>query len=166
MRVTKKRKIVANILKTPFLRSIFLACVAIAILVPIFRLFVGYPSFIDLLIKNIEEDAKRTATSFTPIIMSEKNELAKDTLSDDLVDEIERLKLDYQLERFKIFSQSGKIIYSSNSEDVGKTNDQKYFRRTVARGNVYTNLVEKDTKSSENHVVSSDVVEKCVFQGA
>jgi PAS domain S-box-containing protein len=162
MPLTKKHKIVANILKTPFLRSIFLACLAIAILVPIFSLFVGYPSFIDLLIKNIEEDAKRTATGFTPIIMSEKDELARDTLSDDLVDEIERLEIDYQLERFKLFSHSGKTLYSSNSEDIGKTNDQVYFQKIVARGNVHTNLVKKDTRSLEGHIVSADVVETCV----
>ncbi len=150
--------IIINILRTPLLRNVLLACLTIAIAFPIYIVFFAYPSFVKLLIKNTEDDAILTAMHLSAMFAPEDNELTRGLLSDDLINEIEKTRRHFQLEKIKIFSKSGEIIYSSNPKDVGKINRKEYFREIVAKGNVYTKLVRKGAKTLEDRVVTSDVV--------
>lgn len=64
--------------------------------------------------------------------------------------------------KLKVFSKSGEIIYSTDSEDMGYINKQRYFHEIVAKGNAYTMVVQKNTKSLEDQIVTADVVETYV----
>jgi PAS domain S-box-containing protein len=162
MQALSKASIVANVFKTPGLRNIFLACLAIAVVFPVYSVFFVYPSFTQLLIKSIEDDAIRIASHLSKVNIPENIELTKDLFSGHLIKIIERHKRDFDLEQLKIYSNSGEILYSTNPKDIGEINKEKYFQDVVAKGNVYTNLVQKNTISLERRLLKSDVVETYV----
>ena len=155
-------KTITNIIRVSLLRNIFLVCLIIAIAFPFYSVFFVYPSFIDLLIKSTEDDAISTATHLTRMIIPEETELKNNALSKGLMTEIEQMAKDFHLESLKIFIKTGEIIYSTNEKDIGRINNEEYFHNVVAKGNVYTNVVRKDTTSLEGRVVQSDVVETYV----
>ena len=74
----------------------------------------------------------------------------------------QKKKEKFKLERLKVFSKSGKIIFSTFSEDIGKINNKSYFHEIVAKGNAYTMMVKKEHQTLENRIVSADVVETYV----
>ena len=160
--VLNRKTIITNIIREPLLRNIFLACLSIAVAFPGYGVFFVYPSFTHFLIKSVEDDAIRIATHLSTVSIPEDTDLTKEYFSDHIVNRIDRHKRDFHLEKLKIFSKSGEIIYSTNSKDVGKINKERYFREIVAKGNVYTNVVKKDTTSLEGRMVTSDVVETYV----
>jgi signal transduction histidine kinase len=157
--VLNKRIIVSNIIRAPLLRNIFLACLAIVLAFQVYSQYFVYPSFIGLLIKSTEEDAKLTAAHLSRMIVPEGYGLTKANLSIELTNEIEKLVSDFQLESLKIFLHSGEVIYSTNFADIGSFNKKPYFHDFVAKGNTYTNVVQKDTTTLEGRLVPSDVVE-------
>jgi len=108
---------------------------------------------------NTEDEAIRTASHLTHLILKEKTELTKDSLSNESINHIERLKRDFRLEKLKIFSKQGEIIFSTNPKDIGKKNKHEYFYNIIAKGNVFTKVVQKNTKSLEGRIVTADVVD-------
>ncbi|MEE8431345.1 MAG: ATP-binding protein [Candidatus Desulfatibia sp.] len=162
MQVLSKASILTNVFKTPGFRNIFLVCLAIAIVFPVYSLFFVYPSFTQLLIKNVENDAIRIASHLSRVSIPENIELTEDFFSDHFISRIERHTRDFDLEKLKIFSSSGKILYSTNPKDIGEINKEKYFHDIVAQGHVYTKLVQKNTISLERRLLKSDVVETYV----
>ncbi|MFH2003315.1 MAG: sensor histidine kinase, partial [Bacteroidota bacterium] len=154
-----RKIIVSGIFREPLLRNIFIACLMIATAFPIYSIFFVYPSFIKLLIKSAESDAVFTATHLSRMILPGNRALDKNSISGEVRAEIEELTKDFQLERLKIFLNSGEIIYSTNPNDIGKLNKENYFRDIVAKGKVHTKVVKKDTTSLEGRIVKSDVVE-------
>jgi len=158
-----QRKIVTNILRTPLLRDIFFACLVITVALPVYSVFVAYPAFTALLTKSSENDAKRIAMHLAQQITHVDYAFTKDSLSDAIIiKELEMLKDDLHLEKLQIFSKSGEILYSSNNDDIGGFNKEKYLLEIVDKGNVSTNVVRKMGRSREGRVVKSDVVETYV----
>lgn len=162
MKNLSNKKIATNIIRVSLLRNIFFACLAIVITFQIYALYFLYPSFNGLLIKSAEDDAIFAATHLSRMIIPENLNLRKNSISNELINEIKKLVYDFKLEKLKIFLNSGEIIYSTNTEDMGNFNKEKYFHEIVSEGNVYTNVVQKDTTTLEGRVVRSDVVETYV----
>ena len=154
-----KKIIVTGIFREPLLRNIFIACLMIATVFPIYSIFFVYPSFTTLLIQSAESDAVFAATHLSRMIFPGNRALDKNSISGGVKAEIEELTKDFQLERLKIFLNSGEVIYSTNPDDIGKLNKENYFRKIVAKGKVHTKVVKKDTTSLEGRIVKSDVVE-------
>jgi hypothetical protein len=107
------------------------------------------------------------------MFLPHKTELSRNTVGNDLSVDINNLKSDFRLAKVKIFSNSGEIIFSSDPEEVGDSNNQRYFHEIVAKGEVITKGVQKEAKSLEGQIMSIDVVETYVplisdgnFQGA
>ncbi|MBL6995854.1 PAS domain S-box protein, partial [Desulfobacula sp.] len=109
--------------------------------------------------KITEEEAVRTASYLKGLIIKDKAELTKDSFSKEIIRDIEIVKQTFSLEKLKIFSKQGEIIFSTASEDIGKKNKHDYFYNIVAKGNVYTKVVNKNTRTLEGRIVTADVAE-------
>jgi diguanylate cyclase (GGDEF)-like protein/PAS domain S-box-containing protein len=140
-------------------KYIFIISFAIAILYPLINSRIIFPSFTELLIQNTEDEAIRLANNLSSFVVSD-NAVRKRPA--EFTDVFEKAKEDYNLEKIKLFSEYGEIIYSTNPGDVGKVNQKDYFYEIVAKGKTYTKLVQKDTRTLEERIVSSDVIETCV----
>ena len=157
--MAKRSQIVSNILKTPLLKNLLITSLLISLIFPLYGVFAIIPSFSSQFMKITEEEAVRTASYLKGLIIKDKAELTKDSFSKEIIRDIEIVKQTFSLEKLKIFSKQGEIIFSTASEDIGKKNKHDYFYNIVAKGNVYTKVVNKNTRTLEGRIVTADVAE-------
>ncbi|MGB6379067.1 MAG: histidine kinase dimerization/phospho-acceptor domain-containing protein, partial [Syntrophobacteria bacterium] len=154
-----------NILKIPFLRNILLVSLVIVIVLPLYDILFIYPAFNKLLTADKRDDAIQIARHLSSILVSKETELTKSLLQAHLSDEMEQLRKvrdDFDLIKLKFFSTSGEVIFSSDPKDMGNINNKRYFLEIVAKGKVYAEVIHKDTESLEGHKMPADVVETYV----
>ena len=140
---------------------IFVSVLAV-ILMPIATALFIYPKFTGLLMDNIRDDAIRTATRLNNSLLPENTELKKGALPANFNDGVEEIRRDFSLIKLKVFSPSGEVIYSTDPKEIGNMNKYDYFQELVAKGNNFTKIIKKDTKSLEGQTVTSDVAETYV----
>jgi PAS domain S-box-containing protein len=140
------------------LQYIFIVSCLVALAYPLINVYFIFPSFTKLLIKETEEVAEQVARHFSRVAVS-FNKLKEPA---DFAAEAEELKEEFNLEKMKVFSESGIIIYSSNPEDVGRMNQEVYFHEIVKAGKTYSKIVKKGSTTFEGRIVDADVVETYV----
>jgi len=151
-----------NIFRIKLLKNVLLVSLVILFGLPMYNIFLISPSVNKMLTRISEQEAKQLAEHLATMFISEKSELDQNTFSSEVVHEIHRSQQHFQLEKIKIFSKSGEVVYSTNPKDIGKINTHKYFLETVAQGHAYTKVVRKGTPSLEGRTVNADVVETYV----
>ena len=148
--------------KSRLLVSLVILSFASIIFLPIFSFTYLYPSIDKLLISNAEEDAQRVGTHLTSFFKIPEGSLRDDDITQVLTSEIDEMVQSFSLEKVKIFSGTGEILYSTDPADIGKINTKDYFMTIVLRGRNFTKIVRKDTETLEGRTVSSDVIETYV----
>ncbi len=138
------------------LNYIFFFSVLIAVIFPAVNIYYIYPSFGDLIREATEEDAARLANHLRSTVVSVDGRLKK---PDNFFDDIHTLKEEFELTKLKVFSETGKTIYSSDPEDIGFVNRGDTFRNIVAKGKIFTSTKKKGATSVEGDKVTSEVVE-------
>ena len=127
---------------------------------PVYDVLYIHPSFTKLLIDSAKSDAENIARYLASVYLSGNDALDEEILlTTDLLRDVKQLKANFELHRFKVFSKSGKIIFSTDPEDMGNVNRQKYFRDMVARGKIQTEYIQKNHQSLEGQKMAADVVE-------
>lgn len=153
-----------QILKIKLLRNILIVFLSMATALSIYNIFFIYPSLTELVVDNTKNDAVRVAKYLATTFMPEKTEQRQSSFNTDIQYEIDKIIDTFELDKLKVFSSTGEIIFSSEPGDIRKINRTKYFHDIVARGNVYATMVKKDTKSLEGRKLAADVVETYVPQ--
>jgi hypothetical protein len=152
-----------NIFKNPLLRSVLILSLAMVIGLPLYDVFFIHPSFKKLLIDSSKSDAQNIAGYLASAYLSGHDALDEKTLlKTQLLSDVQQLKANFELQRFKVFSKSGKIIFSTDPRDMGNVNRKKYFQDMVARGKIQTEYIQKNHKSLEGQKMTADVVETYV----
>jgi len=147
--------------KNKILRYIFLILLLVGILFPLANIYVVFPYFTDLFIKNVEDEAVRLGTHLADLYFIKNKPIEADDVK--LIEgSVSQHIQDLHLINFKIFSPEGHVFYSVNKDDIGTINKKDYFHNIVARGTPYTKLVEKDTVSLEGQEIIADVIETYV----
>jgi PAS domain S-box-containing protein len=141
------------------LKFIFIVSCITALAYPLLNIYFIFPSFSNLLATHAEEEAVRIAKNMSSLVISDNNELKK---TNDFKDEIEIYRKDFNLEDVKVFSEQGRIIYSNNPNVIGKMNKESYFHKIVAKGNIYTKVVQRGFRTLEGRPVKADLVETYV----
>jgi signal transduction histidine kinase len=152
----------ANIIKIPFLRNILLVSTVIAIALTLCDLIFIYPSFAKMLTQSTKDEAVRVARHLMSITTADQINIGRDNLSLERMNGIRNLSKDFKLMKLKLFSGSGKILYSTDHREIGNINKRPYFHDILTKGEVYTNVVRKDSESLEGQKVTTDVVETYV----
>jgi signal transduction histidine kinase len=137
----------------------------IVIALPLYDILFIYPAFTKLLTNDKRDEAIRIARHLSSILVSKETNLTKNLLQAHLSDEVEhqsKIRDDFDLIKLKFFSKSGEVIFSSDPEDIGEINDKRYFHEIVAKGEVYAEVIHKDTESLEGKKMPADVVETYV----
>lgn len=149
-----------SIFKNPLLRSVLIVSLGMVIGLPLYDALIIHPAFTKLLINGAKKDAENIARYLASVYVSGDDALSKETIrTTDLLSDVKMLKANFELQRFKVFSKSGMIIYSTDPKDMGNVNHQRYFRDVVARGKTQTEYIEKNHESLEGQKMSADVVE-------
>ncbi|MCL4456688.1 MAG: ATP-binding protein [Nitrospirae bacterium] len=135
---------------------------AMTVVLPLFNIFVMMPEFNRVLTEQIENEAVSIAAHLRTIYFSRVTGLNGDSLPSGVKSEALRFKKDFRLMKVKVFSASGEVIYSSDPEDIGKINEERYFQESVAKGNPYKKVINKGDKTLEGQIAAADVVETYV----
>lgn len=162
MRNLFEDKIERNIFKDGLLRNILIVSVVLVTTLPLYNHLVIRPSFEKSLTESTSDEAVKLAKHFVAMFLPQKTELSKNTIRDYLSNDIQNLTSDFRLTKFKIFSNTGEIIFSSDPKEIGSLNNQRYFREIVAKGKIITKGIQKETKSLEGQLMPVDVVETYV----
>ena len=141
------------------IKCFFIVSCLVAVVFPLLNIYVIFPSFTSLIVKNTEEDAAGVARNLSSIVVSEGKGLKS---PDDFSERVDRTMEEFHLMKVKVFSGEGRVIYSTNPADIGVMNDKPYFHNVVAAGSPYTVTVKKDTRSLEDKLLKVDVVETYV----
>ena len=152
----------SNIFKSGLLRNILIVSIMLVTILPLYDYLVIRPSFDKFLTESTNDEALKIAKHFVTRSLPKGTGLNKNTIRYYVSGDIEDLQSDFRLTKFKIFSNSGEIIFSSNPKEIGNLNNQKYFHEIVAKGKVITKGIKKETKSLEGQLMSVDVVETYV----
>jgi PAS domain S-box-containing protein len=165
-------------LKIPFLRNILLVAFLFATIFPIYDLFYIIPSYQHLLIQETERDAELFVRH---LILSnhlhdthvQYEKLRHENIPESLFYDIAQLKEEGKLEKIRIFSPAGEVIFSTDEQEIGTINNKEYFKEVVAKGNFYSKLVRNESFTAEGVATDIDLVETYVpvmiegrFQGA
>ncbi|MCG8633876.1 MAG: PAS domain S-box protein [Desulfobacterales bacterium] len=151
-----------HILQTPLLRYFLITGVIVSVVFPLFTVLFIIPSISGQLTDNTEDDAVRTASYIDHLLMSPGRPLAKGLFTDDVILSLELLKKNFQLEKLKVFSAQGDILFSTDRAEIGDRNSHDYFYSIVAKGNVHSEVVQKNTETMEGRILEQDVVETYV----
>lgn len=149
-------------LRIKLLRNLFFLSLAITILLPGYEYLVLHPSYKNLLIEETENEAVRYASYMMRTLGLENQSLTKDRLPEALGASLQPVKRDKQLLKLRIFSSLGEIIFSTKTDEIGILNEKTYFREIVARGQVYSKVVQKDRKTADGETTKIDIVETYV----
>lgn len=148
--------------KIPFLRNIvFLSVAAIAVL-GLYDFFYVHPLFTKLINEESEKDAVRIATHMQSMLITGDALLTKDIMPINFARHIEDWQKEFGLIKVKVFSLSGEVIYSTDQENMGHINRERYFHEIVLKGNTHAKVVQKGVKSLEGQTFQFHVVETYV----
>ncbi|MGK2951005.1 MAG: diguanylate cyclase domain-containing protein [Thiobacillus sp.] len=146
-------------MRVGFLRNILLLSLFSAVLVPLYGLFVSHPQYEQQLVSITEDEAERLARHLSQALHEEGTDIAQDRLPQGFAAEIQNIKSDFKLEKVKVFSREGVVVYSTDAKDIGMRNEHAYFTEMVAQGQVFTKVAHKESRTAENQVATADVVE-------
>lgn len=140
-------------------KCFFVVSCLIAVVFPLINIYVIFPLFTNIIVRNTEKDALSIARNLSSMVVSGTGKLKA---PEDFSDRVDKTGEEFNLMKVKVFSGEGRVIYSTDSEDIGAINEKKYFHDIVAQGAPYTMTVKKDTKSLEDKLMTLDVVETYV----
>ena len=152
----------SNIFKNGLLINIFIVSIILVATLPLFNFLVIRPSFEKFLTESTNDEAIKIAKHFVKMFLSQKTGLSKNAIEYHVSDDIEDMKSDFGLNKLKIYSNSGEIIFSSDPKEIGNLNKQQYFHEIVAKGNIITKGIQRKNKSLEGQLMPVDVVETYV----
>ena len=143
-----------------FLLLIIIISLTAVVSLSCFSIFFLSPSFAHLIIKDTEFEALKIGRHLAEPL-HDTDKITRE-LPNDFAESIKMAVADFGLMKIKVFAPDGETVYSTTGEDLGKMNEKDYFHNFVAKGQVYTQVVNKNTKSLEDQVVTVDVVETYV----
>lgn len=126
---------------------------------PVYNFLVISPLFGKFLAESTNNAAVRVARHFASMFDQKKTVLSSDHIKFDESSAINELRSDFRLAKLKVFSNSGEILFSTDPDDIGGTNTESYFHEIVAKGNIVTKTLTKETESLEGELMSADVIE-------
>lgn len=142
--------------------GIILATLIALISFPLYIIFYLDPAFVNFVTTASEREAVKVANHIAVTLFPEAAEFSEASLSDRKEILLSGLQRDFQIIKVKIFKPDGTVIYSTDQTEIGEINIHDYFRTVVARGQLYTKIVQKNTISMEGQVMPTDVVETYV----
>jgi len=139
-----------------------LASIVALISFPLYILLYIDPAFVEFVTSTSEREAVKVANYIALTLFPEAKEFNTDSLSEYKEQHLMELQHEFQIVKVKIFKPDGTVIYSTDKPDIGQVNTHDYFRTVVARGKLYTKVVQKNTISMEGQTMPVDVVETYV----
>ena len=129
---------------------------------PVYIQYYILPSFSEYTLAQKEQDAILTAKYLSSSLFKKSDIISRDLITPNFKEKIQQVQQTLEMEKIKIFSKSGEIVYSTDPADIGTVNQHAYFFDIVSQGKIYSKLVTKGSRTLEGRTIVSDVVETYV----
>ena len=156
--MSKLMKSLTILFQFAFLRTILVVTMGIIILGSLLYHTTVHPQYAKLLIRFVEDEAKRTALHISAY-QDLDSEYPMRRVSPETMQEIPLTIDHFNLEKIKIFDDQGVVVYSTDNKDIGIKNTKPYFIALVKKGIPYSKVVHRDDQTLEGRTVYQDVVE-------
>ena len=151
-----------HLLQNRFLRSIFIIGVLLALTLPVSYVVFIHPAFTKLLIEDKVDDALSIAKHLSSYVSSQSAHVEENYLPVNFLNQAVEHKNDFGLKKLKVYAKSGEVIFSTDTDDVGTINRERYLYEVIENGKPFTQVVTRRTESLEGQTMSADVVETYV----
>lgn len=144
------------------LSKLLIGAIVVGLAVPLLNVLLIYPDFYKQITNGIENSAIRLAKHMEYELHKDGDWfsiLKGEKLTPRGQELLESYLQDFNLSKMKIFSKAGVAVYSTNHGDIGKKNDNAYFVDYVAKGEIYSKVVKRETDSLEGQTYREDIVE-------
>jgi PAS domain S-box-containing protein len=138
------------VLQVPFLRNILIACLAVAVLFPLYHRFYLNPAYRQILADIREEEARRIAAHMVRMLNIGETPLSDAAIGSRLPDAVRHFQTDFELDRFKLYDPDAKVIYSTDPAEFGRINDQAYFTEKVFHGKIHSGFAVSGDLAHQN----------------
>jgi PAS domain S-box-containing protein len=147
---------------SPVLKVALLISVITIVLFPLYAVFIEYPSFEKHIAENTNREAVRIAKILSSVVIEDQTELRVNRLPKAFLKNVQELRNDARILKLKIFIPSGTIIYSTDPEEIGRMNEEDYFRHVVTTGGSKAQEIPENEPTLEKQVLPADVIETYV----
>lgn len=148
--------------KANILTGLLAASILALVCFPLYIVFYLDPAFVDIAAHNSERQAIKVANFMAMRLFPSAQDFQDAPLSPVKEGQLLEMRRVFKIVKVRVFTPTGKIIYSSDKPEIGDTNRMAYFKDIVARGQTFSKLVRKDTTSMEGQLMPVDVVETYV----
>ncbi|MBN1836642.1 MAG: GGDEF domain-containing protein [Spirochaetales bacterium] len=135
---------------------------ATIVVFPLFTVLYQYPGMERLLREFTLSEAVGVATDLTAVLVPDDRELQAGSLSDAVLRRLARLEREANFLKLKIYSPEGRVVYSSDTREIGELNREPYFQDILASRRSAVQEVEREGLSFERERMATDVIEAYV----
>jgi hypothetical protein len=131
---------------------------------PLYSIFWVYPHFTKIITFEKEVSAKQIANHISKMLVvdSTNNTITQESITEDFIETLKEAQGDFDLTKIKVFSSLGKVLYSTDDQDIGALNTNPYFKDIISQGKIFSKVVHRDEKTMEEEIVKKDVIETYV----
>ncbi|MDA8092281.1 MAG: PAS domain-containing protein [Nitrospiraceae bacterium] len=138
-----------------------------------YNIYYVFPSFSDLLTKDMEDETEDIAKHFNTRLSAMGIPLEKASIVDAVKQESSLLKKNFMLWRIRLISPEGQIVFSTEPSEAGMRIKGKFFYDIVAKGHIYKSFIPKSGLTPSGFAAPADLalayvplIEKGKFAGA
>ena len=167
------KQTVNYIIRNPFLKLTAFVFLFVSVGLFLIQSKVVFPLLAEMQKTSIESEAARTANHLRDLLQIDNEPVFNDPSAGDRFQDLQKSMKIFELVKIKIFNTTGLVVYSSDLTEIGEINTHDYFHKQVAKGQIFSKIVEKNQASMEGKLVPTSVAEVYVpilnnanFQGA
>jgi PAS domain S-box-containing protein len=131
----------------------------IVLILPLYSVFVMTPLFSGLVEANLEDNAKQLARHISRRIFHDSSDLPSDSIPANMKEDAGHYLSDFEIEKLRIFSADGTIIFSTTEEEIGRVYPEAAFWKEIASGATYSKIVKGKSSSVDQETFQYDVIE-------
>ncbi|MEN8135497.1 MAG: ATP-binding protein [Thermodesulfobacteriota bacterium] len=131
----------------------------IVLILPLYSVFIMTPLFSKLVVGNLEGNAEQLARHISRMFINASGDLPPDSISASMKEEAGNFLRDFEINKLRVFSTDGTIIFSTTEEDIGNSYPKALFWNEIASGATYSKIVKKESSSVDQEKFHHDVIE-------
>lgn len=148
-----------HIWRIPLLRNIFIVCLTVTLLLPLYNWIFLSPSYRRMVTAFSENNGRQVAGHLMRSMGIGKTPITEKSIDADTKMLVQASVEDFNIDKLRLFDTGGTIIFSSDRDEIGRINTKAYFTDQVAKGKLYSQLIAKGTPTQEGLKTTRDVVE-------
>jgi hypothetical protein len=133
------------------------------IALPLINVFLTTPAFTSFVIRHAEKKLTEIASNISSVIDIHQDSIHDDTVLDHrVVAKIQETKSLFDLEKIKVFSSNGRIIYSTEPKEIGSRTRKDFFEVIIKDNRTYSDLDINKLESGADGVTVQTLLETYV----